>query len=239
MPDSDNHKWMSLVAWPLTWPEAERALDSPESPRPGTQDLLRFLNDPSKPLTPEHFLEGYEIISEYENSLPVDHVPDSPQILTKLVWPLRHAKASFMLGNHLGAIALCGMIGEMVAILCWEMEEFQPRTRYRISLPEFERKGQQGRVYELSKAGIINPMLEQWFDKIRETRREHLHFFSKSPPNTPADALICYRIACGLVSWIIGCRAGAPAGQLNPGLLEWLDRKGLMTIAPPDAPPTV
>jgi hypothetical protein len=44
-------------------------------------------------------------------------VPAEERILDKLIWPLRHAKASFMLGNHVGTIALGGMVAEMVAML--------------------------------------------------------------------------------------------------------------------------
>jgi hypothetical protein len=41
-------------------------------------------------------------------------VPAEQRILDKLAWPLRHAKASYMVGNYLAVIALYGM-AEMVA----------------------------------------------------------------------------------------------------------------------------
>ena len=50
-------------------------------------------------------------------------MPAEPTLLEKLVWPLRHAKGSYALGTHLGCIALCGMVGEMVAILLWDISK--------------------------------------------------------------------------------------------------------------------
>lgn len=43
-------------------------------------------------------------------------VPAEQRILDKLVWPLRHTKASYMVANYLAVIALTGMVAEMVAL---------------------------------------------------------------------------------------------------------------------------
>src|ERR1043165_3041768 len=47
--------------------------------------------------------------------------PAEERILSQLIWPLRHAKASYMVGNYLGTIALCGIVGEMTAILIFDL----------------------------------------------------------------------------------------------------------------------
>ena len=49
--------------------------------------------------------------------------PDEPKILDKLVWPLRQAKASYVLGNYLAVVTLSGMVAEMVAVLLWRLAE--------------------------------------------------------------------------------------------------------------------
>jgi hypothetical protein len=49
--------------------------------------------------------------------------------LDRLVWPLRHAKASYMVGNYLAVIALTGMVAEMVALLQWEVAEISLNCR--------------------------------------------------------------------------------------------------------------
>jgi hypothetical protein len=124
------------------------------------------------------------------------------------------------------------MVGEMVAILRWELDELQPHDAEHPPVAEFEKMRQQDRVKAMRKAGLIDPMIEQWFEQLRTRRNSHLHYFSKTPPDAPGDALVCYRIACGLVSWVIGNRPDAPDAQLNPALLEWLSRKGFTTDKP-------
>jgi hypothetical protein len=56
-------------------------------------------------------------------------VPAEQRILDKLAWPLRHAKASYMVGNYLAVIALCGMVAEMVALLIWEVSDLKIMTK--------------------------------------------------------------------------------------------------------------
>jgi len=134
-----------------------------------------------------------------------------------------------MLGNHLGAIALSGMIAEMVAILRYEMGEISPTDERRVSNKDFESWGQSRRVDLLKKLGYVPPMECQWFELLRETRRKYLHWFSTEEPDPAGDALKCYRFACGLVSWVIGDRYNRPGMELNPALWDWLEHKGLLS----------
>lgn len=232
---NEKGSWVKIVFGPLTWHSAVHSQFSPDPPQPSIEGLVRFLTDPSLRVDLDRCVEAYHIISEYEDWTPVDFAPDDAQFLNKLVWPLRHAKSSFMLGNHLGTIALCGMISEMVAILRYEMEEFEPNSKATMPLSKFEKLGQEARVKELRRAGLIDPMIEQWFDMVRETRRRHLHYFTKDQPDASGDALICYRIACGLVSWTIGQRHYHDSPTMNPILMDWLWRKNLVHPGRPPA----
>ena len=63
-----------------------------------------------------------EISAEPE---PLFAAPADKRILDKLVWPLLLAKGSYILGNYLGTISLCGMVSEMLAILIFEVAEPQ------------------------------------------------------------------------------------------------------------------
>jgi hypothetical protein len=233
--------WFRAVFNPLAWDEVEKTTQNLPTNPPDLDNLRRFLTDRSMPGTLEVFLEAYDIISETEGWTPIYFAPDQPQILTKLVWPLKHAKASFMLGNHVGTIALCGMIAEMVAMLRYEMEEFQPDASSRVYVQTFEAWGQSRRVRYLKKCGYTDGMYNQWFEMILEHRRKYLHFFSENKDLYPAgDALTCYRLAHGLVSWVIGNRHEQQVPLINPALSEWLARKGLVHPGRPDAePPTI
>lgn len=43
---------------------------------------------------------------------PLFAPPAQREILGKLIWPLRHAQNSYVLGNYLGTISLCGFVAE-------------------------------------------------------------------------------------------------------------------------------
>src|SRR5687767_10350487 len=73
---------------------------------------------------PDESAEIAEIVNRYrqisDKSADMLVAPTETRILQKLIWPLRHAKAAYMLGNYLGTIAMCGLVAEMVSILLFE-----------------------------------------------------------------------------------------------------------------------
>jgi len=91
------------------------------------ENILEYMCTPGVNSKVEGFVERYKEISREKTRLFAAPVED--RILEKLVWPLRHSKACYMAGNYLGAIALCGMVSEMVAILLYELSEFQINNR--------------------------------------------------------------------------------------------------------------
>jgi len=104
-----------LPEWinPLQCPEIDsQALGSAP---PDAARLLDYLFAPEQDRTTGAFVLRYREIASVPGALPV--APSEPTILEKLVWPLRHAKGSYALANYLGCIALCGMVGGMVAVL--------------------------------------------------------------------------------------------------------------------------
>ncbi len=111
--------------------------------------------------------------------------PAEERILTKLVWPLRHAKACYMAGNYLGAISLCGMVGEMAAILLFKVSDITINghkiTRNdEINLfgSEFEKLGQERRVDVVRTYNLIDAPTEINLGLIRIKRRRYLHIYS-------------------------------------------------------------
>lgn len=108
-----------LPAWinPLQCPEFD--LQAADSPTPGADRLLDYLFAPEDDRSPDAFVLRYREIAAVPGTLFI--APKEPTILEKLIWPLRHAKGCYALANCLGCIALCGMVGEMVAILLWDI----------------------------------------------------------------------------------------------------------------------
>ena len=108
-------------AWinPLAFIEVEfPSAGEPASISPDT--ILSFLCPPGTPDDAKSLVERYKRISTGPKLFAA---PAEPRILEKLVWPLRHAKASYVVGNNLSVVALCGMVAEMVAVLLWQLAD--------------------------------------------------------------------------------------------------------------------
>ena len=151
----------------------------------------------------------YREISQEEQRLFA--VPMDNRVLQKLVWPLRHAKGSYALGNYLGTIALCGFVAEMVAILLFEMTELSIDGR---PLDEgnqdglfgasFEKLGQERRAKVLVTYGIIDRATLKELTDIRVIRRRYLHLLSKDHNKLAADAARTFNLAVSVVVKAMG-----------------------------------
>ena len=88
---------------PLKCPEIDLLPNLPDAqvteiPQPDR--LLDYLYAPEVDRSPAAFVARYKEIAAVPDPLPM--VPAEPTILEKLVWPLRHAKGSYALGNYVG-----------------------------------------------------------------------------------------------------------------------------------------
>src|SRR6266496_4303832 len=153
-------RWFHSVNNPLSWPEVDDPALKLCGAKPTQENLLQYLTGRTE-VSIDHFVEVYGVIDSCEKETPIIVAPAQRQIVSKLLWPLRCAKTSFMLGDFVGAIALCGMVAEMVTILRFEIEGDQPGTEKRISLAEFESKGQQRRVTILVEEELVRERSEE------------------------------------------------------------------------------
>ena len=216
-------------AWinPLAFPEVDFSpAGDPDST--SAETILSFLCRPETPNDPESLVKRYKRISSTE--LPPSLVPAAPRILEKLVWPLREAQGSYVIGNNLSTVVLCGLAAEMVAMLLWKLAETQLNARTMKKKDEealygrsFENLAQARRVEILSAYGIIEPGRAEDFDTIRRTRNKYLHRWSHGHDDLQADAEKCFHAATRLVREAI-----APLGfedgkiMLNPKLVKYL-----------------
>lgn len=223
---------MNAVINPLSFSD----LDPPGQPgagdRPTAASVLRFL-------CPGEGGADLSLLSKRYNEISPEPVrlvavPAEQRILDKLAWPLRHAKASYMVGNYLAVIALCGMVAEMVALLIWEVSPLQingqpltDQSERAVFGSEFERLGQERRVRVLSSFGLIDSVAEGRFNTIRETRRGYLHLWSQDHDSLPGDARKSYHAAVALVATVIGQDFSDGKIVINPRLVGYLERKGV------------
>jgi hypothetical protein len=217
---------------PLVFFEVDEPWAAMEKTPPTAETIISFLCPPGTPTDTASLVERYKQISN--EPLRLFAAPAEPRILEKLVWPLRHAKASYIVGNNLAVVALCGMVSEMVAVLLWQLtpaslngHPMTPEDEAALFGSFFEKLGQERRVRVLEAYSIVSPEVVEMFDAIRRIRRKYLHLWSQDHDRLPEDAVACFHAAVGLVVKSIGQDFKRGAMVLNPRLVKYLERQGV------------
>ena len=203
---------------------------------PTPESVLDFLCTPGVDSDVEALVRRCrEISSEPE---PLFAAPADKRILDKLVWPLLHAKGSYILGNYLGTISLCGMVSEMLAVLIFEVADPQingasmtETAQRELFGSSFEKLGQERRVSVLHTYGLIDDALKTSFDRIRRTRRQYLHLWSKDYDKLSVDAVACYRDALTIVESVLGQTIRDGKLVLDPKLTKYLRAQGVFAAS--------
>jgi hypothetical protein len=218
---------------PLDFIEVDQAGPA-ELGTPSLEAILAFLCPPVTRSDSATLVARYKEISS--EPVRLFAAPAEDRILDKLIWPLRHAKGSYMVGNYLAVIALCGMVGEMVALLLWDASEVQLNGRLMSIDDEkalfgttFEKLGQERRVQVLVAYGLIDPAARGRFDTTKEIRRRYLHLWSQDHESLPGDAVKAYYAAVALVASAIGQDVSDGKIVINHRLVKYLERKGVYT----------
>ena len=221
----------TFSAWinPLSFIELDIATD-PAAVVPSPEEVLGFLCEPGTSVAPGALADRYRQITSMETRLFAP--PSEARILEKLIWPLRHAKASYMLGNHLATISLCGMVAEMVAVFAFELAEVRLNQNQMSEAEQralfgrtFEALGQARRIQILRAYGLIDDKVKAHFDLIRTTRRGYLHLWSHEHAGGERDAKRVYKAATALVAVVIGKDIKDGLLVLNPALIRYILQK--------------
>jgi hypothetical protein len=215
----------------LHFHEIDEPWASLQKKEPTAEAFLEFICIPGIGSDIESLIKRYREISVEKKRLFA--APNEQRILDKLVWPLRNAKAAYMCGNYLGAIALCGMVAEMVAMLLFEITDFRLNDRPmsgkdQVSVfgRKFEKLGQDRRVQILAAYSIIDKSLLDAFESIRTIRNRYLHLWSQDHEQLPLDAVKSFEAAVLLVVVAMGQKIKDGKLILNPALVSYLKRKG-------------
>lgn len=231
---SEDPQTIPVFLRPLALLELGEGLPSQDLGEFDAEAVLRFLCEPGVGHSVEDIKARNEVISREERQ--VFAVPAVDQILRRLVWPLRHAKGSFLVGNYLGTIALCGLVAEMLALLLRDMSHLslngKPMTvndERRLFGSSFEKLGQERRVGVLHAYGIIDDETQSAFDAVRSIRRRYLHFLGTPDDDIVPDATNCYVNTVDLTMKIIA-EQGFQEGRilLRRQVLDYM-RKNLAT----------
>ena len=227
-----DEKTIEIFINPLQLLDVDEPWASITDHKPTLESIVEFICTPSIGSDLESLVSRYNEISKEKPRLFA--APAEQRLLDKLIWPLRHAKAGYMVGNYLGTIALCGMVAEMVAILLYEISNFslnnKPMTeqdQINVFGRKFEKLGQDRRVQVLHAYGVIDDQLKKAFDLIRTTRNKYLHLWSQDHDQLPSDAIATYNAAILIAVSAIGQNIRDGKLILNPSLVKYLAQKGL------------
>jgi len=194
-------------------------------------DLLNaFFGFPISALSNE-VLERY--VEATTKDLHTTIVPHTDEILERLLKPLRGAKRNYCLGDYAATIALCGIVGEMLAILLWKINDVRLKGMPITEREEeglfgwtFERLGQEKKIKILETFGHINNSQYDLFKDIKESRRPYLHLWSADFTNEREDALDVFKKTFILFKDITGIGlADAGTVKVNPLLMKLLKIK--------------
>ena len=217
---SDDQMLMKVWLRPLVFPEVEFLGQTGPDP----ESLLKFLCTPGTQSDTSSLTQSYRQISGSDELVIV---PAENRILHKLVWPLRYAKSSYIVGNYLGTVSLCGLVAEMVAILRYTIADEAIKT---ISDHEYQKCGQKCRILLLKRLNLIDADTKTLFDAIREMRRKFLHNLFVDDESLKNDALLCYKNASKLLIFLLSPMHIQDGRALfNPELIEYLRKQGLIS----------
>lgn len=185
----------------------------------------QFFELPLSALSKE-ILERYAEATTEESHTAI--VPHTKEISERLLKPLHSAKKCYCLGDYAATIALCGMVGEMLAILLWKINDVRlkgnPITEQEeigIFGSSFENLGQDKRLKVLKTFGHITETQLNKFDTIRRSRKPYLHLWTTDLKNEQADALDVFKKSFQLFKEITGIGlADAQTVKVNPLLMK-------------------
>ncbi len=191
------------------------------------EHVLNFLCAPGNPNAISDLVERYKKVSVENPRLFV--APAEERLLERLIWPLRYAKGSFMVGNYLGTISLCGMVAEMAAILLFDVSRVQlnkvpldDEKQRALFGSTFEKLGQERRVEILAVYGVIDQTLKAAFDLIRTKRRRYLHLWSADHLTLERDAIENFKAAVLIVVSALGLSVDNGKVILRQEILDYL-----------------
>lgn len=193
-------------------PLAFLEIDSLQNQSVTTEHILKYLCAPGSSSDVPNLVQQYKKINVETPRLFA--APAEARLLDRLIWPLRHSKGNFMVGNFMGTISLCGMVSEMAAILAFDLNDarlnnaaLDEKQQKALFGSTFENLGQKRRIEILKAYGMIDEPLKQAFDRIRTKRRRYLHLWSADHASMETDAIECFEAAVRIVVSVLGLSA--------------------------------
>lgn len=158
------------------------------------QNLALFLGFKPSDLAEEVVERYIEVTSK--DAHPVI-TPSYDKINVRIIEPLRVAKKAYCFGDYIASIALCGIVGEMMAHVFYQINTtningspFNPDVEKAIFGKNFERLEQFRRIKILSQLKYISDEQESALRELQTIRRPYMHWWNlgKSDDEIKSDA---------------------------------------------------
>jgi hypothetical protein len=207
---------------------------------PTADETLAAMFTPGEPFESSSVQARYRAITS--SHPPLFAPPAEGRILNQLIWPLRHAKACYVVGNYLATIALAGIVAEMTAILIHDLMDrlfnnraMTPEDEAQIYGRSFEELDQRRRIEVLRGYGALTAEAFEAFGRLRGTRKKHLHLAQLvDEKELSRDARAMFRDAVLVVAACIGQNMNDGKLVLTPQMMRYLERVG--TVPPSVGP---
>ena len=167
------------------------------------------------------------------NEIKIKVVLAEKELLDKFIWPLRQAKVTYMLGNFLGTIALCGFISEMIIQFIYKVSEVRI-NKNPITLENendlfgdtFERLHSQDRCIRiLNILDIIDDKFKEKCLFIKDTRNKHIHSYYEQHDKIQNYAKRVYIDTTYITSIIMGQDISKNGIILKEHIIKYLKQK--------------
>lgn len=191
--------------------------------------VLGFLCWPGTDHNPGDLKDRYDYINKISNKLKI--APAEKGLLEKVIWPLRQAKAAFVLSNYLGTVSTCGFIAEMIAILLFKISSINLNAN-EISIEDqrnmfgdtFENLGQSRRIGVLYAFKILDDKMRGILIEIKKIRNSYMHFFTQNHEGIKKDAKRIFEKTEEIVTLVIGQEIKDGKFILNESLLHYIEK---------------
>jgi hypothetical protein len=178
-------------------------------------------------------LERYAEVSSADFHMPI--VPHTERIFSNLSKPLKSAKVNYSLGDYLSVIASCGIVGEMLTILIWRINDIKINNKLLCEDDEknlfgypFERLSQDRKLNVLRTFNQITQKQVNDFHEIRKSRNRYLHSWEKEIVGEKDDAFEAIKRAFRLFREVTGIGISDTPGKItvNPLLVKLFKQEG-------------
>lgn len=188
--------------------------------------LFDLIAQPESPLSLANIAHLYLDLSKAEKQLFVYLLDDL--MLSKILWPLKSAKACYCLGQYLACIALCGFISEMLIIVLYDAKHAMKQPNRQNLMSRFERDGQQKRINKIEKLELVDAHFVQSMKEICEIRRQHLHFITNKGATLARDAAKAFEIVSSLIMPVLAVKVGKLQNggiglHADPDMIRWVE----------------